>query len=68
MKNYINPEMKITKFYSELISTTATPLPTIDPLSVATMGSGVSDAIGGIDGAQQAVQGNVNFQKAIEFK
>lgn len=64
MRKYTSPEMNVCLFENECIATEAsvTPLPTIDPMSVPQ-----SEPVS-IDGVETAVKGNVNFQKAIEFK
>lgn len=67
MKNYINPDIQISKFYVERVSATnATPLPTIDVLlSIADYGTKIADTI---ESTQNNVSANVNFQDAIKFK
>ena len=70
MKSYIRPEIVVSRFNVEYISTNAVldpaATPTISPLSAAaTFGSGVTNAV---NRANAAVQGNVNFQDAIKFR
>ena len=68
MKNYINPEIKLSMFHVEKISATdatITELPNSYLLSVPTY----SDAVqGAIDSATKSVSANVSFQDAIKFR
>ncbi len=67
MKNYVNPNMTISKFNVERVSATnTTPLPTIDVLlSIADYGTQITNTI---EKTQNAVSANVSFQDAIKFR
>ena len=68
MKNYINPDIKISMFYVEKISATdatITELPEGYLLSIPQMGTEVTNAI---NKAQRSISANVSFQDAIKFR
>lgn len=69
MKNYINPEMNISRFYVENIR--ATDVPTLTELPggyLLSIPEYSTQVLNKIDGAQQSVHANVHFQDAIKFK
>lgn len=63
MKKYIQPEMKISLFDEEIL--TSDPLATTSPLSAPTMGNNVDAFLN--NNSEKAAKRNYDFNKVIKF-
>ena len=68
MRKYMTPEIRISKFNSEIITTVEEPTDSPSPLSEASFTTGAQQAFTSITGTASKMQKSVNFQDAMKYK